>query len=147
MYAPTEPLRPLRALNPQEAKVSDLVDLLVPWFHHLAESSVIEPGHVPSDDEVAQWTAALFTDHGGRLRVRRSPAKGASDVERAVHGVFRWHGSGGSLEGLFIAKFNAGEAFDRVDTYVSVLLVASGRRSSALAAWQRTGLFPSTEEV
>lgn len=138
----TEPdvLRPIQSLNIREHKVADLVDLLVPWFAHLAESGTIATSEIPSDDEVADWTRSLFTDQGGRLRVRRSPAKGATNVHRSVAGLYRWHRSGGHLDGLFIARMNGGEAFPRVETYLAVLQVASGHESAALAAWKRTGL-------
>lgn len=141
-----QPLRPMQSLNPREAKVADLADLLIPWFEHLEQSGTIATAAIPTDEEVVAWTQSLFTDHGGRLRVRRTSPKAATNVERAVHGLFRWHQSGGSLEGMFIARWNAGEAWDRVDTYIDVLLVASGRTSPALAAWQRTGLFTARAE-
>jgi hypothetical protein len=126
--------------------VSELTEALQGLRDRLAAAGTVEAiphTELPSHDEIAQWTAALFTDRGGRLRQRSAPAKGATNVERAVHGLTRWHSSGGSLEGLFIAKWNAGEAFDRVDTYVDLVLVASGRRSAA-AAWAATGLFTTT---
>jgi hypothetical protein len=133
-------LRPVQSLT-TEHKVADLADLLIPWFEALEAGDEIPNSEIPTDDEVLAWTRSLFTDHGGRLRVRKSAPKGATGPERGVHGLYRWHASGGNLEGLFIAKWNAGEAWSRVETYISVLRIASGRESSpAIDAWRRTGL-------
>lgn len=140
-------LRPVSSLNLADAKVIDLADLLIPWFERLHAVAVaggpgehVPAAEIPTDDEVLQWTRSLFTDHRGPLRARKACPTGSSNAERAVHALVRWHRSGGNLEGLFYAKWAAGEAWSRVGTYVTVLLLAAGQSSPALATWARTGL-------
>lgn len=134
-------LRPVGSLNIHENTVSDLADLLIPWFERLEAGDEIANSEIPTDDEIVAWTRGLFTDQGGRLRVRKSTPKGADGPLRAVFGLYRWHCSGGNLDGLFIAQWNAGDAWSRVETYITVLQVASGHTSRAVEAWKRTGLF------
>jgi hypothetical protein len=139
-------LQPLSVLRPLEATVSDLTDLLVPWFQRLRDAGTLDADSIPDDAQVTEWTAALFTDRTGSgrfargLRARKQAPKGSTGAVRGLFGLYRWHSSGGALDGLFIARWNAGEAFDQVDTYVTVLLAASGRRSPAIEAWKRTGV-------
>ena len=66
----------------------------------------------------------------------RSARKGISREARALRGMMRWHlGGGAALDGLMMARWEAGKAVDKVDTVASVLLALDGRRSSSLDRW------------
>jgi hypothetical protein len=95
---------------------------------------------IPTDEEATAWVADAFTDQGGRLRMRKSAKKGASDQGNALRGMLRWHRSGGTLDGMMMARWTAGRDAGKVDTLATLVLILSGERSSALAAWERTGL-------
>jgi hypothetical protein len=118
--------------------LDDLIGQLDPWFARLRDKDFPD---VPDDETWHAWTRALFTEHGG-LRRRKTAPKGADNNIRALFGLMRWHGSGGNLEGLFIAQMTADkDKWPLMETYTTCLMAAFGFQSSAVAAWQRTGLF------
>lgn len=118
-------------------KVQDLQEALKPLFARAREVGIED---VPDEATVDEWTAALFTDRGGKLRRRKQAGKDANDDIRSLFGVMEWHHSGGNLMGLMIAQVRTNK-FDEIATYAQLMLVAFGHESSALDAWKRTGLF------
>lgn len=143
--APAPVQATLPALPPAEslgtsATVAELADLLVLWVERLRVVGSIAAEEIPSDAEVRAWIGALFTDRGGRLRRRKSLPKGTNPTVLGLQALLKFHGSGGNLEGLFYAKWQAGEDWPKVETFGAVLLLAFGKRSHAVEAWARTGL-------
>ncbi len=130
--------RPARIDSPPSLEA--LVSELEAWRAFAAERGIED---VTDAETWELYVRALFTDRGGELRRRKSPAKGASRNVRAVFGYLRFLGSGGSLEGLFCAQWQAESKADwaAIETFGLILQEAWGRRSPALDAWKRTGLF------
>jgi hypothetical protein len=85
--------------------------------------------------------------HGGHpapyFRLRSANPKLAQRDSRGFRGFFNWHRGGGSLEGLFCARWEAGDAAEAMETLAQVVLAVAGMRSTAVEAWQRTGIFGS----
>ena len=54
--------------------------------------------------------------------------------------ILDWHLSTGHLLSLHAVKWDAWKLFDPLDTLAQTILILSGCRSSALAAWSDTGL-------
>jgi hypothetical protein len=122
------------------ATLDELVAQLEAWRSFAAGRGIED---VTDAETWEGYVRALFTDRGGKLRRRKSPAKGATGNVRAVFGYLRFLGSGGSLEGLFCAQWQAESKSDwaAIETFGLVLKEAFGQASPALDAWRRTGLF------
>lgn len=119
--------------------LDDLVGQVLNNIRFMREKEVPE---LPTDEQAEEWTRALFTGRGGKLRRRTNPAKDADDNVRAVFGLMRWHAFGGDLTGLFMAQMRADkDVWSFIETYVACLMAMFGKHSPAVAAWQRTGLF------
>jgi hypothetical protein len=115
---------------------------------------------------IAAIVPHLFTDRPGRrfpagrsLRPRSKPEPLSStevliftsepynlprypvlNAARTVKNIVKWHQSNGDLHALFLAKFEAGDLFEALDTLAQVLVVLSDLKSTALAGWRATGL-------
>lgn len=127
------------------SSVDDLVDAVCAAVDLLGERGTLPPDELPGHVEVSRWIRDVWTDRPLRgkaiLRMRKSLTKDATDGSRALAGILRWHNSGGDLTGLMMARFTAGDLFDRVDTTATVIRVVAGAGTSpAVAAWERTGL-------
>lgn len=106
------------------------------------DRDAIPDSDIPEDYEVTRWLPDVFTDRGTRgLRVRSSAPKGSCGESRAILGLLRWHTSGGNLDGLFIAQFQAGHNYGKCETISVILRCLTGATTSpAIEAWKRTGL-------
>lgn len=155
---------------PKITKATSLVDVI----HEvgIATETLRQKGLATVEPGFAEIIAEhLFTDKvsghrfpkGRSTRVRRNPgllstleaeaviAPGAHTYEitnsaRIVGRLLEWHQGNGDLHKLFAAKFEAGPLFDGLDTLAQTILVLSGFRSRALAAWAATGLIESPDE-
>ena len=84
-----------------------------------------------SDAEVDLY---LFECPGGTSRHQ------VTSAARYTKRILDWHCSTGHLLSLHAVRWDAWKLFDPLDTLAQTLLVLSGARSSALAAWSGTGL-------
>jgi hypothetical protein len=131
------PLHAWIAAHGKPTTVAQAADALVAAVATLSTTGNLAPSHLPTDDEVREATVALFTDRGkAGLRLRASMPQAAGDWPRAVRGMLDWHTGGGHLMGYMMASLRTDRA-DAADTLAAVILVLTGRRSSALAAWHR----------
>lgn len=108
-------------------------------------SQVVEPAReklsqkgifLPEPDICRKVLTAAYTDRGGPVRLRSTPAKRADDIERAFHYCRLWHtAGGGGLWSPMMWSFRIGrELYDKLDTLV---LVLTGGRSTGGEAWER----------
>lgn len=137
--------------------VDELVHVVHNGLATLREDGAIED--IPEDGFAEAILRAAFTDrpskaskrtgHAHHLRIRTSVPKAGTELvpDHAFRnlvfgftGTARWLQGSGNLEGLFIARSYAGTSYEEITTLATLVLVLSGRRSSACAAWARTGL-------
>jgi hypothetical protein len=128
------------------ATVNDLVDAVQAVLDILTHDTSIT---IPDRETVDRVLREQFIEsaHGGHpapyFRLRSANPKTAQRDSRGFRGFFNWHRSGGSLEGLFCARWEAGDAAEAMETLAQVVLAVAGARSTAVEAWQRTGIFGS----
>ncbi len=103
---------------------------------------------IPTDSLIDEVIPQVFTDRKvkGRayVRPRSSLAPTAGEPARSLVGILKWHNSGGDLTGLFMARLRVSEAtYSQVETLAILLRRLTGQvNSSAVQAWERTGLVP-----
>jgi len=105
----------------------------------------------PTPEDLAAVVAAVLrpAPGGAGTLVRKSTPSPKIQSQHEPGAVLcawalsRWHRGTGDLQGWYAAKWYVSdpERFDRIETAVLLLHAAAGNaRSTALEAWQRTGL-------
>lgn len=124
-----------------DVRTTDQVDTLVAQLEIVRSSTPTMADMVPQTTLEA-LVRDLWTDRGGKLRMRKSLPSGASSAARALHGQLKWHQGGGDLHGLYFAKFAAADdaEWNLVSDVSALIMVAFGQQSRALGAWKATGL-------
>lgn len=145
MTTPTTP--PPLAPHWPPRTVDDLCDAVAAALEVLREAGQpdIPADDVPGTADACRWIREAFTDkplprhrkHGGSpVRMTRASRRGISRQSRALRGMLRWHLGRGQLDGLIMARMEAGREYrDQVALLAGIMLVLDGRRSTALDRW------------